>query len=90
MRNWLLISIPDDVKRFLRLAAARHIVFNYGKIADYYAHADKELQELMEASALVIIDINNALAEGFARLDYRLIEIAKKSKEIADEGELPA
>lgn len=80
-------SQPDDIKRFLRLAASRHIVFNYSKIADYYAHASKELQELMEESALVIIDINDALANGFARLDYRLLEIAKKSKEELAEQE---
>ena len=78
-------NVDDDVKRFLRLAASRHIVFNYAKIADYYAHADKELQKLMEDSALVIIDINDALANGFAKLDYRLMDIAKKSKEALEE-----
>lgn len=77
-------SLSDDDKRFLRLAAARHIVFNYSKIADYYAHANKELQQLMENSALVIIDINSALANGFAKLDYRLLELAKRSREELD------
>lgn len=72
-------NVSDDNKRFLRLAAARHIVFNYARIADYYAHANKELQGLMEESALVLIDINSALANGFAKLDYRLIELAKQS-----------
>lgn len=80
-------SQPDDVKRFLRLAASRHIIFNYSKIADYYAHADKELQGLMEDSALVIVDINKALVNGFARLDYRLMEIAEKSRELQQEVE---
>ena len=37
---------------FLKLAASRHIVFYYGKIADYYAKADRDIQELMERSAL--------------------------------------
>ena len=31
-------NLPEEEKKFLRLAASRHIVFNYAKIADYYAH----------------------------------------------------
>lgn len=37
-------------------------------IAEYYAHATPEMQRLMEKSALVIIDINNAIANGYASL----------------------
>ena len=33
-----------------------------------YAHATPEMQRLMEKSALVIIDINNAIANGYASL----------------------
>ena len=41
-------NVSEEQKAFLRLAASRHIVFNYSKIADYYAHSSKEMQELME------------------------------------------
>lgn len=81
-------SVPDDIKNFLRLSASRHIVFNYELIADYYAHADSETQKLMEDSALVIIDINDAIANGYVKLSQRLKEIrndgnlAKKAKDI--------
>ena len=51
-------TVSEEEKKFLKLAASRHIVFNYAKIADYYAHASKEMQELMEQSALVILDIS--------------------------------
>ena len=47
---------------------ARHTVFDYAKIADYYAHASKEMQELMEDSALVIIDFGKAIEKGYIRL----------------------
>jgi hypothetical protein len=53
----------------------RHIVFDYQKIADYYAHASKEIQELMEKSALVIIDFNKAIQNGYVKLSH---EIAKQ------------
>jgi hypothetical protein len=53
---------------FLISAAYRHIVFNYNKIADYYAHSDKEVQELMEQSALVIIDFDKAIENGYVSL----------------------
>ena len=61
-------DVPDDIKRFLKLGAYRHLRFNYSKIAEYYAHADREIQELMEDSALVIIDFNDAIAKGYVRL----------------------
>lgn len=68
MANIATSTIDDDIKEFLRFAATRHIVFNYSKIADYYAHAPKEVQELMEQSALVIIDVDDAIANGYVKL----------------------
>lgn len=60
--------LPDDEKKFLKQAASRHMVFNYEKIADYYAHATPEMQNLMEKSALVIIDFEKAIQYGFVKL----------------------
>jgi ParB-like chromosome segregation protein Spo0J len=60
-------SIPDEVKQFLTLAAYRHVVFDYRNIAEFYAHADQETQDLMERSALVIIDFDKAIENGFAQ-----------------------
>lgn len=64
--------IDREVKDFLKLAAGRHTVFNYEKIAEYYAHAPKEIQELMENSALVIIDFNKALEKGYVVLSQEI------------------
>ena len=61
-------SLPEDEKRFLRLAAQRHSVFHYERIADYYANASREMQHLMEKSALVIIDFDKAIEYGFVKL----------------------
>ena len=61
-------NISDEEKQFLIAAARRHTVFNYEKIADYYAHSSKEIQELMERSALIIIDFDKAIEEGYVRL----------------------
>lgn len=58
-------NISEPTKTFLLLAATRHIVFNYSKIANFYANQDKEIQELMEESSLVIIDFNKAIELGF-------------------------
>lgn len=66
-------NIPEDIKRFLRLAAYRHTVFNYSKIAEYYCHASKNVQELMEKSALVIIDFDDAMKNGYTDLMTELI-----------------
>ena len=64
-------KLPEEEKEFLLFAATRHIVFNYSKIADYYAHSNKQMQELMEDSALVILDLNDAIANGYIRLSKR-------------------
>lgn len=72
-------NVTEEEKEFLRYAASRHIVFQYSKIADYYAHASKEMQELMEQSALVIIDVNDAIANGYVRLSKNVKDIMDKS-----------
>ena len=43
-------------------------MFNYEKIADYYAHSSKEMQHLMERSALVIVDFEKAVQYGYVKL----------------------
>jgi hypothetical protein len=71
--NKILISnISQAEKDFLIAAASRHTVFNYAKIADYYAHSDKEMQELMEQSALVIIDFDDAVKNGYTKLSEEI------------------
>lgn len=79
-RNIALSNVPDDVKEFLLFGATRHIIFNYGKIADYYAHADPEVQRLMEQSALVIIDIDDAIANGYIKLSQRMKELVDEQR----------
>lgn len=61
-------SLSNDEKFFLIDAARRHNVFNYEKIADYYAHSSKEMQNLMERSGLVIIDFDKAIEYGYVKL----------------------
>jgi hypothetical protein len=70
--------LPAEVASFLRLAAERHTSFNFRNIAEYYAHADEKTQSLMERSALVIIDFNSAIENGFVRLTERLGQLAEK------------
>jgi hypothetical protein len=74
-------KLPEDVSGFLRAAASRHIVFNYERIAEFYCHADKSTQELMEDSALVIIDYGKAMQLGYARLKEDLLEIMEAEEE---------
>lgn len=70
-------TVTDEEKRFLRQAATRHIVFNYSKIANYYANATPEMQSLMEDSALVIIDYEKAIEKGYVKVTKRLEELRK-------------
>lgn len=72
-------DITDEQKKFLINAAQRHLVFDYSKIAEYYAHQDKTMQELMEKSALVIIDFEDAIKNGY-------VEIRKEINNILEDN----
>jgi hypothetical protein len=67
-------DVSEELKGFLRLAAQRHIVFSYEDIAEFYCHSSKEEQLLMENSALVIIDLEKAIENGFVQVTKELIE----------------
>jgi hypothetical protein len=69
-------GLPEDVRAFLHFAAERHTVFNFRNIAEFYAHADADTQNLMERSALVIIDFDRAIEEGFVELSKELMNLA--------------
>lgn len=71
-------DLSREEKRFLEVAAYRHAVIDFDKVADYYASARPEMQELMERSALVIIDIENAIANGYVQLSSALDSIMKE------------
>ena len=65
----------DDVKKFMRYAATRFIGFTYKNIAEFYANdADKETQYLFEKLALVIVNFDDALKNGFVKISERLQE----------------
>lgn len=65
-------TISREERDFLMWAAERHSVFHFGKIAEYYANASATMQGLMEESALVIIDVDDAIAKGFVHLTDEL------------------
>lgn len=68
-------NLPQAEKDFLMLSAGRHVVLNFQLIADYYAHSEAQMQGLMEDSALVIVDIDNAIANGWVNLSEKLDEM---------------
>lgn len=74
-------GITEEERAFLIAAAGRHNVFNYRNIAEYYAHATPPMQRLMEASALVIIDVNDAIANGYVQLAEGILNIMEGNDE---------
>lgn len=87
IRNIQNSKVTPEQKSFLKYAAARHLVFNYALIADYYAHADKEMQELMEQSALVILDIDDAIANGYVKLTKKMNQLIQEEKQRRNSSE---
>lgn len=67
-------DLPAEVKDFLCAAATRHYRFDYQRIADYYAHSPAYIQRLIERSALVIIDFDQAIELGYVKLAKRIVK----------------
>jgi hypothetical protein len=80
IREIELSNVTNDEKKFLIDSAKRHIIFNFEKIADYYAHATPEMQSLMEKSALVIVDLEKAIENGFVSMNDELAEQFKREQ----------
>lgn len=74
-------KVSPEEKDFLIKATRRLYEFNYKKIAEYYAQATPEMQEIMEHLALVIIDFGNAIAYGYAQLSAALEEMRAEDEE---------
>ena len=67
-------NVSGELEQFLKLAAQRHVIFDYENIAEYYAHAEPELQELFEALTLVIVDFDQAVEQGFVNFADETLE----------------
>lgn len=78
-------NISEEEKNFLKSAATRHFVFNFKNIAEYYAHANATVQELMEKSALVIIDYNDSIRYGYTQLNNELLEMMEEDAQYGTE-----
>lgn len=78
-------ELPEAEREFLRAAAARHLVFHYERVAEYYAHSEEAAKRLFENSALVIIDWDKAIELGYVKLSKRLAELY--GEEYPDDGE---
>lgn len=74
-------NIPEEIKFFLRLAATRHIKFDYSKCAEFYAHSEADVQRLMEELVLIIIDFDKAIELGYLRISEKLIGEYKNKPE---------
>lgn len=85
MKDISKANVTEEEALFLKLSATRHLVFNYSKIADYYSSAGKEMQKLMEDSALVIIDFEDAIANGYAKLTKQITDIVESKVGATDE-----
>lgn len=67
-------NVSGEMEQFLRFAAQRHIIFDYENIAEHYAHADSDTQELMELLTLVIVDYDQAVEQGFVNFADKVLE----------------
>ena len=77
-------DLPDDIRGFMMAAATRHTVFNYEKIAEFYAHQDEDVQDLMRQSALVIVDFDQAIENGYVKLTKALMQLSGESDDVAE------
>ncbi len=65
------------IQEFLEFAATRFIEFNYKNIAEYYSHSDKKIKNIIEDLAMVIVDYDKAIENGFVKLFETLENLAE-------------
>lgn len=70
-------KVSDAEKDFLRKTAYRFMDYHFANIAELYAHSGREMQELMEELALVIIDYDKAVELGYVKLCERIEGLVK-------------
>lgn len=74
-------KVSEAQKEMLRACAYRHAVIHFDQMAEYYAHQNSEMQDLMENNALVIIDYDKALERGFVEMTSRLQHLIPDAEE---------
>jgi hypothetical protein len=78
-------AVEQSTKDFLIAAAHRHTVFNFENVAEFYAHSEPQVQRLMEDSALVIIDFDKSIENGFVVMTDEIKEAFAGDHNDADE-----
>jgi hypothetical protein len=63
------LNIDKNIKEFLLKTATRLYEFRYDKIAEFYAHQDEQIKDVMEELALVIIDFKKGIEQGYIELN---------------------
>ena len=81
------LDISEEERSFLLATATRFYDFNFKNIANYYALASKEIQEVMEELALVIVDYNRAIELGFVKLNKTILDLMKEEKNSDNKNE---
>jgi len=71
-------NIDEEIKRFLISASHRHTIINFKNVAEYYAHSNKEIQDLFENNALIIIDFNKAIECGYVEMSKKILELVNE------------
>lgn len=67
-------QLPEELRPFWRAACYRHCRFRFDQIAEYYAHAPKEIQRLFEECALVIVDAEFAFKKGWLSVTESVLD----------------
>ena len=63
------LEIKEETKQFLLKTATRLYEFRYDNIAEFYAHQNEDIKNIMEELALVIIDFKKGIEQGYIELN---------------------
>lgn len=78
--TYIKANIKDTkLRKFLTHAAYRFTVFNYDQIAEYYSHLPQNERKIFEKLALVIVDYDNAIENGFIKMTKTLQALAEEA-----------
>jgi hypothetical protein len=68
------LNLDKDISLFLKNSAYRFTKFNFEYIAEFYSHAEPAIQQIFEDLALVIIDFEKAIENGFTTFNKSILK----------------
>lgn len=72
-------GLTSDERALLTAAAERHVIFQFDELAEFYCHASPTVQALMERSAMIVVDVDSSIENGYIKMVETIAELSSEA-----------